>query len=194
MKKLHLGCGSVYKEGWINIDLETPEADQHYDLTQPLPFQDESVAFIYSEHFIEHIGRNHGYDFLCECRRVLSTDGVIRLSTPSLSFLVDCYTKRNISEWSSAGWSPDSACNLLNQGMRLWGHTYVYDEEELARMFVEAGFNRPKMMPWGQSSRKELQGLETRPYHQDLIMEVAKNEAPARKRPRWHQRLRQLVK
>lgn len=192
MKKLHLGSGGVYKQGWVNIDLETPEADMNYDLTQPLPFEDASVQFIYSEHFIEHIGRNHGYELLCECRRVLAPDGVIRLSTPDLAFLVDRYRRRDISQWSDVGWSPDSACNLLNQGMRLWGHTYLYDEEELARMFMEAGFARPRAMQWGQSPHKELQGLETRPYHRDLILEVAKSDTATKNKPRWRQRLRSV--
>lgn len=194
MKKLHLGCGGVYKEGWVNIDLEAPEADMNYDLTKPLPFADESVQFIYSEHFIEHIGRNHGYEFLCECRRVLAPNGVIRLSTPNLAHLVECYRRRNITEWRGSGWLPDSACNLLNQGMRLWGHTYVYDAEELCRMFMEAGFAKPQMMGWGKSARVELQGLETRPYHQDLILEVAKNEVQRKSRRSLRQRLAALAK
>lgn len=191
MKKLHLG-GGVYKQGWVNIDLETPEADMNYDLTQPLPCEDSSGQFIYSEYFIEHIGRNHGYALLRECRRALAREGVIRLSTPDLASLVDRFRQRDISQWSDVGWTPDSACNLLNQCMRLWGHTYLYDEEELTRMFMEAGFARPRAMAWGQSPHKDLQGLETRPYHRDLILDVAKNDITPKSRPRWRQRLRSV--
>ena len=55
MKKLHVGCGEIYLEDWINIDIESPKADLIHDLRKPLPFEDDSIDFIYNEHFIEHL-------------------------------------------------------------------------------------------------------------------------------------------
>ena len=40
MKKLNLGCGQFYKEGYINVDRDPlTKADIYWDLNQlPLPF------------------------------------------------------------------------------------------------------------------------------------------------------------
>lgn len=90
-KKIHLGCGSVYFSEWLNIDLDSPVADLHLDLTKPLPFEDCSATHIFNEHFIEHISRTEALKFLIECRRVLSFNGVIRITTPNLRFLIASY-------------------------------------------------------------------------------------------------------
>jgi predicted SAM-dependent methyltransferase len=67
--KIHLGCGTNYIKGWVNVDLDSPLADAHLDLRCPLPYADASVNFIFNEHFIEHVTREEGFAFLKECRR-----------------------------------------------------------------------------------------------------------------------------
>lgn len=52
--RLNIGCGSNVKQGWINIDL-CGSADLQLDLRESLPFADETVSMIYSEHFFEHL-------------------------------------------------------------------------------------------------------------------------------------------
>ena len=89
--KLHLGCGTNRIEGWLNVDIDSPQADLHVDLRQPLPYADAAVAFIFNEHFLEHITRDEGLTFLRECRRVLKPSGVFRVSTPDLRWLIAQY-------------------------------------------------------------------------------------------------------
>ena len=51
--KLELGAGSCKgQNGWTTIDLFGPECDLNLDLLRPLPFDDDSVAEIYSSHFL----------------------------------------------------------------------------------------------------------------------------------------------
>jgi predicted SAM-dependent methyltransferase len=171
--KLHLGSGPVRFEGWLNIDLDAPQADMHLDLRQPLPFDDASVEYIMNEHFIEHLTRENALALLTECRRVLSTNGVLRLSTPNLKFVVACYLARNIGEWGDL-WEPATPCRLVNEGLRLWGHQFVYDAEELVSLLRESGFADVRFVRWRESIIKELAGRETRPFHGELIVEATK--------------------
>ena len=51
------------------------------DMREPLPFSDDSVSIIYSEHFFGHLDYpNVAKMFLQECFRVLELDGIFRLA------------------------------------------------------------------------------------------------------------------
>lgn len=170
--KIHLGCGTNYIKGWLNVDLDSPLADVHADFRHPLPYVDASVDLIFNEHFLEHITREEGSAFLKECRRVLKPGGVFRVSTPDLRWLVAQYVGGKLDEWNDVGWTPETSCRLLNGGMRLWGHQFVYDLPELLGTLREAGFSDIRQVRHGESSRAELVGLECRPWHQELIVEA----------------------
>jgi|GEM_PF-2346294 len=172
--KLHLGSGPVHLDGWLNVDLDAPNADLHLDLRKPLSFADESIEYIFNEHFIEHITREEALALLKECHRVLSKYGVLRLSTPNLKYLAVSYLARNIDEWGEL-WRPTNPCRLLNEGMRSWGHEFLYDAEELILILSEAGFSNVRFVRWRESSIDELAGLETRPFHNEVILEAVKS-------------------
>jgi hypothetical protein len=53
--KLNIGCGPNIKAGWLNLDLFHPRADLALDMREAMPFHDNSVTIIYSEHFFEHL-------------------------------------------------------------------------------------------------------------------------------------------
>jgi predicted SAM-dependent methyltransferase len=170
--RLHLGCGPNVMPGWGNLDLAGGAGSYRYNLTQPLPKADSSVRYIYSEHFIEHIERDDGARLMRECRRVLTGDGVLRVSTPDLRFLVSEYECGRLDEWADMHWHPASPCRLLNESMRLWGHVFLYDEAELRGLLNEAGFRSIERVAYRHSRHAALAGLETRPFHQDLIVEA----------------------
>ncbi len=172
--RLHLGCGGNVIAGWTNLDIEATDGALTHDLTTPLPFPSESVALIYSEHFIEHISREQGEALLGECSRVLVRGGVIRISTPDLETIVDRYRKKELSEWEDVGWAPASACAMLNGVLRSWGHQYVYDFDELREVLSLGGFHSVRRVGWGASSTSGLCDLESRPHHGDLIVEATR--------------------
>lgn len=172
--RLHLACGTNVMSGWANIDLEGPRSVIKLDLTRPLPIRSSSMSYVYSEHFIEHIERSAAVKLLAECFRVLKEGGVLRLSTPSLSVLVDEYRSGRLSFWSDMHWTPESSCSLLNEGMRLWGHQYLFDASELESVLRLAGFGAIRAVPWRESAHAPLQGIECRPFHGELIYECVK--------------------
>jgi predicted SAM-dependent methyltransferase len=171
LKKLHLACGNVSLAGWTNIDLDSPVADMNMDFTLPLPFADDSISHIFSEHFIEHITRQQAVSFLGECKRTLSKNGVIRISTPNLKFITALYLAGIKDEWGEL-WQPSTLCQMLNEGMRSWGHQFVYDAEEIVSVFVEAGFNSISFQSYRKSQDPLLCDLETRPFKNELIIEA----------------------
>ena len=170
--KLHLGCGSRYFQGWINIDLISNVADQMFDVLMPLTCASESVDFIFTEHLIEHFTREDCLSFLKECRRVLTLSGVMRISTPDLSWIASTYL--NGADWSKFSWKPSSKGIFINDMFRKWEHRFLYDYGELVTIIGMAGFFSMRLVEWRQSDHPELRNLERRRYGKDLIVEIGK--------------------
>jgi predicted SAM-dependent methyltransferase len=173
-EKLHLGCGSVHFDGWANVDFAGPPGTIHWDLTSPIPARPGAISCIYSEHFIEHISREQAGQLLSNCLALLAPGGVIRISTPDLAYLIDQYKAGRLDEWKDMGWLPQSPAKMINEGLHLWGHQFVYDADELTSALKNAGFKEVTLARWGISEHPDLMGRETRPYHHDLIVEGTK--------------------
>lgn len=171
--RLHLGCGGNVMPNWVNVDIEARPGVIQHDLTRPLPFASGAADFVYSEHFIEHIDFEQGLRLMREVRRVLKPNGVFRLSTPDMLFLIQQYLKRNMTEWANVNWLPKTPCQMVNGGMRLWGHQFVYDEEELSMQLRAAGFGNVQRVGYRESRYPQLSQLECRPFHGELIFEAS---------------------
>lgn len=184
--RLHLGCGARLIAGWLNIDLEkdaTAEPDEShkfmaYDLRNGLPFGEASVDRIFSEHFFEHLTRHDAFRLLRECHRVLTPGGVIRVSVPDLRTLIAKYLEDEAGDKGAlcfaqpVGWLPATRCQLVNEGMRLWGHLFVYDVQELTLVFREAGFNGiVRASKHGYTTIPEMP-TEGRPFLGDIVIEA----------------------
>lgn len=81
----NLGCGSRYRGGWVNIDIQPAGDDvRAHDLSKGIPLPDRSCAVVYHSHVLEHLRRDDARSFLRECFRVLQPGGIMRLATPDL--------------------------------------------------------------------------------------------------------------
>ncbi|MHB8360883.1 MAG: glycosyltransferase [Thermoplasmataceae archaeon] len=88
MTKLNLGCGEKPITGFINIDVRSvPGVDLVCDVFNKLPFDDNSVETIVSNHILEHINYNRTSKVLEEWYRVLDFGGEIRIRVPNLAYL-----------------------------------------------------------------------------------------------------------
>jgi predicted SAM-dependent methyltransferase len=178
--RLHIGCGQQAIAGWINVDNQgLPGVDQVLDVRNGLPFAD--VATIYAEHFLEHISLEDGLAFLVECRRVLSEEGVLRLSTPSLDWVLTTHYR-----WGDAS-DEDRRddCIRVNRAFHGWGHQFLYNRPMLAATLRAAGFARVDFHAYGESERPELRGLERHETWNDTpeLPHVIVVEASGRARP-----------
>ncbi|HEV8658200.1 MAG TPA: methyltransferase domain-containing protein [Thermoanaerobaculia bacterium] len=150
VEKLHIGSGPLVREGWTNIDLEEhPGVDFVLDIREGLPFED--VSYIYAEHFIEHLTHDEGLRFMKECRAALKSDGVLRLSTPSLDWV-----------WETQYRKPSSIhdCFAINKSFRGWGHQFLYNAQTLTAALHDAGFADVREQRYGESDDAVLRDLE----------------------------------
>ncbi|HET6514622.1 MAG TPA: methyltransferase domain-containing protein [Thermodesulfovibrionales bacterium] len=176
MVMLHVGCGDVYFDGWINIDVDSPRADLHHNMRKPLPCGPGTIDFIYSEHFLEHLTVQEALDVLREFHRVLKSGGVVRIATPDLRYLLLKYfflwkrqdwIKKYGYEWMK------TKAEMINLCFKEWGHQYLYDREELERRLKEAGFMKLRRQHWNASAYAELRKRETR-RDSRLVIEAIK--------------------
>lgn len=165
---LHIGCGTNYKQGWINIDNNSDrnikKLDLNWDLRNKLPFPDNSVDFIYNEHFLEHLTIEQGQQTLKDFKRVLKNGGIARIAMPDL--------KTCMEDYFNPDWKKDprfksfefvrTKAEMINLSFRWWGHQHLYDAEELERRLKEAGFEKIEFCNLKKSGIPELNDLETR--------------------------------
>jgi predicted SAM-dependent methyltransferase len=174
-RRLHVGCGQNRFKNWVNSDVKL-NSDLIVFLQRRLPFADNHLDSVYSEHVLEHVPYDTGVFFLKEAYRVLHPQGVLRIAMPDLDDLVDSYQK----DWRHMDWVAwpqfafiQTRAEMINIAFRWWGHQHLYNREELERALKSAGFCDIRFEIFGQSRHPELRGLETR-LDSKLIAEAVK--------------------
>lgn len=184
-EKLSFGCGPYALAGWTNIDngdgvnYAAPEHDGviHLDIFEALAvLPPASTAFITSEHLFEHFSLDDGHRVLRGWFAALRPGGVVRIVTPdlereSLLYLRQLHVADDTTiEAHRLRWL-GTRCELargerltramvLNYGMRLDGHKFVYDQETLTQSMRLAGFEQIVRVECGESAHAELSAIE----------------------------------
>ncbi|MFI8455233.1 class I SAM-dependent methyltransferase [Kitasatospora sp. NPDC085464] len=142
------------------------------DISEPLPFADASVDWVYAEHLIEHVTMPVAVGWLREARRVLRPGGVLRLTTPDLArYLVgyatgDGFLAKHRRRLTTLGFGPPMPARpafLVNQIFRHYGHQWIYDLDELRHVLALAGFAPERIRPcaYRQGARPDVADLDT---------------------------------
>ena len=146
--RLDLGCGPRKRPGFVGIDL-SPQADIQWDIRWGLPFIDNSVIEIRSDHFLEHLELPLVVKVLRECRRVLAPGGVLDFTVPHIDPYLDAYVhqdfeflKEKIFDVPKEHESLYSTCFdriswLLHRGGE---HKSLFDKESIVAKVKLAGF------------------------------------------------------
>ena len=152
--QLHLGCGNIYKAGWVNIDAYfTPPCtpDLTLDLRQSLPFPAGTCAEVYSEHFFEPIPYPEGaVSNLRETWRVLHPGGRVSIGVPDPIPVITAYLAGTPSPYFDYFHNHFSVRRHLNTPMEALNwlfrqggeHQFIYDFPSLEKMLRDAGFER----------------------------------------------------
>jgi len=150
---LHVGCGNIYKQGWLNVDcyaIPPCTPDVTLDLRRPWPFPNGSCYQVYSEHVFEHIPFPTGAStFLAESFRVLRPNGKITIGVPDPTIVLRAYLDQSPSPYFDyfnkspyverhlKSWPIEAVNWLFRQGGE---HQFIYDFPALSELVGKAGF------------------------------------------------------
>ena len=112
MIKLNLGCGRTKIDGFINCDkAHEVDPDQVVDMEEGLPFKDNSVEYICSEHCLEHINPTKFRFVLSEIARVACDGCILELKLP----FDNMGTRVNFDHYRTFNWSSfDQLCENVD--------------------------------------------------------------------------------
>ena len=170
-KKVNLGCGTTVAPGWINIDIswniwlsrtiflkwilykigllsesayeaKWPPGIIRHDVRKGLPFEDNSVDYIYTSHFLEHVNKDEAIKIIMECHRILRPLGWIRIVAPDLKLLANKYIKNELKIEDLLGYlgMRRSERKLFNFLYSKDHHKWIYDFQSLAHLLKTCGF------------------------------------------------------
>lgn len=149
--KLHLGCGTVMMDGYINVDGDYMKDKgypiTYHDITKEFPLPNNCVDEILSIHVIEHFPRNIVSNIMKEWLRILKPGGFVATEWPDTLKACQEIVKNPAIMWSNdrralkrtmyVFWFDDSRYDDVAM-MHRWG----YSEDSLGRLFVNNGFSR----------------------------------------------------
>lgn len=156
---IQIGGGPHYLKGFLNIDV-IPPADLIWDVREGISIESNSVKFLFSEHFLEHIDYPVSVKkFMKECHRVLKKNGQAVIGVPDGALAVRAYYKRDkklINRFKHEWYSQrnclkhfNTPIDFLNYHFRdqdddekYHPHLWAYDREKLESLFKEADFKK----------------------------------------------------
>jgi len=184
--KINIGCGKDIIEDWLNFglysDLEIPYGTikiidgisvLHFDATEELLIDVETVKYIYASHFIEHISFAEGITMLERYYKIMKKGGVIRFTTPDLESWVRNYYENNVNFFENY----KNTCIRLNvENISLvktkgeifmseiynWGHKWNYDFESIKHVLEKAGFSQVTKKKASESLIPDIAKIESK--------------------------------
>lgn len=155
MKKLHLGCGKRFLPGFIHVDLaDYPHVDYKHDIRDLSIFSDNSVDLIYCSHALAYFDRDEVKDVLVEWRRVLKTNGVLRLATDDFEAIVKVYLRyKDIEKLLGALYGKITIENI--DGKKTIYQKTTYDFKSLKILLESTGFRNVKRYDWRKTIHKD---------------------------------------
>lgn len=142
--KLHLGCGQVYLDGYVNIDYPLDEhtvqtnsvADKYADLTR-LRYKEESVQEVRLHHVFEHFVRADALALVASWSSWLKKEGVLRIEVPDF----DRTAKVVLSRFSSKQQKRSALRHIFGSNEAHWAvHYEGWTEDTLKDVLSEMGF------------------------------------------------------
>jgi SAM-dependent methyltransferase len=156
------------------------------DCRKKMPLINNSVDFIYTSHFLEHLQRYETFRVLKDSFRVLKSGGVIRIVVPDVKKLIKLYLTKDYSQLSlganderiefrgadflSLHFYPFENNKIKSPGILqriqenfLKRHSWMYDFESMQNLLKKAGFINIAEKNAGESILTEVKQLDHHP-------------------------------
>ncbi|MCX5704104.1 MAG: methyltransferase domain-containing protein [Candidatus Omnitrophica bacterium] len=222
--KLNIGCGLIAPSGWVNIDssfnaklakwpglrkmlaalhimplakaeIPYPRNIYVHDIRRGLPFPDNSAEVIHCQFFLEHLSKQDAQSFMKECYRVLSPQGVIRVTVPDLVQYAELYIKgigqinrgtlmneqlpaERFLEDLGLFEKESAATNILIQlYKKIYNkniHKWMYDEYSLTSLLKEHGFSNIQRKQPYESLIKDIEKVDYDKFYNAICLEAQK--------------------
>ena len=145
-RRLNLGCGTVFADGWTNADFATIRwaalrrtrwPDWNMDATRSWMCPDDYFEAIHCEHLLEHFPYRVSLEVLRECWRTLRPHGVLRVVLPDLNKFIGYYRgEAHDAAFERFGVGPVALSKLTQCD----GHLSVWDGSIVCAVLDEMGF------------------------------------------------------
>lgn len=214
---MNIGCGSQALSNWINYDSSIFSILEKFqflkkilfklnliskkayntkwpyklikriNLLKGIPLADDSVNFIYSSHFIEHLSFEEGKNLLTDCYRILKSQGWIRIVCPDLKLITSKYMKTDLnyplfkaSKQSDLSFAFIKSLHLSENRNFLSRflspgdiHRSMYDFDSLSYLLKLSGFKTIKLRKFKNGVTPDLELLDNRP-EESIYVEAQK--------------------
>jgi len=175
--RLNVGCGPCVIPGWLHADRLSAEGiDFSCDIRAGLPVESDYFEYIVGMHMLQDVAYPDVLAVLCELRRVLKPDGILRLGLPDLDKAIAAYLRRDhryfyISDEEASSLGSKLITQLVWYGSVRTPFTYDFIEEWLRK----AGFREVTRCAFKQthSAYTDIVQLDNR-ERESLFVEAQK--------------------
>ena len=155
MRKLNLGCGGNILAGWENHDMDL-------DISKPLPYEDNSIDYIFAEHVCEHLTTPDVVRFFTEAYRILKKDGVLRIAVPCADQIRKESDETYLKWHGQSGFGDGSRRTAVRSILLNHGHLSAWSYDLLETCMYAGGFSEDLIynVKIGESVEPDLVGIE----------------------------------
>ena len=138
----------------------------HHDIKFGVPFNDQTVDYIFSSHFLEHLYLDDAKYLLKDCYRSLKKGGRMRISVPDLEYAFHLYKNGEAEKMLSSYF-------FINDDSFFAQHKYMYDYRMLSSMLTDLGFVNISRSEYRQGDFPDVKLLDNR-EEESLFIEAYK--------------------
>ena len=137
-----------------------------YNLQKGIPLMDNSVDIIFTSHFLEHLNKTDGNNFLKEIHRVLKNDGLVRILVPDLDIAINKFNNGEIDKTQDLFFYTSENCDFS-------AHKYNYTFDTLKEKLENLGFKNVIRRSHQEGECPDIDYLDVYPDH-SLYIEAYK--------------------
>lgn len=136
------------------------------DLTEKIPLADDSVDIVFSSHFLEHLTKTKGEQFLNDIYRIMKPGGLMRILVPDLDIAIQKFNQGEINETLDLFFYTSEEADFS-------AHKYNYTFGSLKTKLEEIGFKNVVRQSHQKGECPDIEFLDVYPDH-SLYVEAKK--------------------